>query len=157
MKSTNDDDDEGDWDDNSSTEELQMHEPQSFVHYRCHSEIVERWTRGTVLSGVLDVEGRLYVVHRFGVRSLLLEFLTIEESAMFSFGLWYFELRYLDVEDDHKGSLEGVRVDSYALLLPLPSLVASDTYRYSLMTSHWRTWDGSGNVVQPYSMSSSSV
>jgi hypothetical protein len=155
MKSTNDKDDESDYgDDDSSTEECQMHEPQSFVHYRCHADVVERWTRGTVLSGVL-VEGRLYVVHRFGVRSLLLEFLTVENSAKFSFGLWYFELRYLDVEDDNKGSLEEVRVDSYALLLPLPCSDAN-TYHYSLVTSHWRTWDGSGNVVQPYTMSSRS-
>jgi hypothetical protein len=60
MKSTNDDDDLSEYgDDNSSMEECQMHEPQLFVHYHCHADIVERWTRGTVLSGML-FEGKLY-------------------------------------------------------------------------------------------------
>ena len=149
MKSTNDDDDVSDYDDSSSMEECQMHEPQSFVHYRCHADVVEKWMRGTVLSGVL-VEGKLYICHRFGARSLLLEFMTLEDSAMFSYGLWYYELQCPDVEDEDKGSLQDVRVDSYALLLPL---LSSDAHqKYALVTSNWRTWDGSGNVVQPYSM-----
>jgi hypothetical protein len=149
MKSTNDDDDVSDYDDSSSMEECQMHEPQSFVHYRCHADVVENWMRGTVLSGVL-VEGKLYICHRFEARSLLLEFMTLEDSAMFSYGLWYYELQCPDVEDEDKGSLQDVRVDSYALLLPL---LSSDAHqKYALVTSNWRTWDGSGNVVQPYSM-----
>ena len=152
MKSTNDDDDSSDYgEDNSSMEECQMHEPQSFVHYRCHAEVVERWTRGAVLSGVL-VEGKLYICHRFGARSLLVEFMIMEDSAEFSFGLWYYELQYLDVEDEDKGSLQDVRVDCYALLLPMLSSDANQ--RYALATSNWRTWDGNGNVVQPYKMGS---
>ena len=89
----------------------------------------------------------------FGARSLLLEFITMEDSAEFSFGLWYFELKYLDVEDEHKGSLQDARVDCYALLLPM--MMSSDdvNQRYALATSNWRTWDGSGNVVQPYECS----
>jgi hypothetical protein len=150
MKATDDEDDLNEYeDDESSMEECQMHEPQSFVHYRCHAEVVERWTRGTVLSGML-VEGKLYICHRFGARSLLLEFMTREDSAQFRYGLWYYELQYLDVEDEEKGSLQDVRVDSYALLLPM--LSSDVNQKYALVTSNWRTWDGSGNVVQPYSM-----
>ena len=107
MKSTNDDDDVSDYDDSSSMEECQMHEPQSFC---CHADVVEKWMRGTVLSGVL-VEGKLYICHRFGARSLLLEFMTLEDSAMFSYGLWYYELQCPDVEDEDKGSLQDVTVD----------------------------------------------
>jgi hypothetical protein len=152
MKSTNDDDDLSDYgEDDSSMEECQMHEPQSFVHYRCHAEVVERWTRGAVLSGVL-VEGKLYICHRFGARSLLVEFMIMEDSAEFSFGLWYYELQYLDVEDEDKGSLQDVRVDCYALLLPM--LSSDGNQRYALATSNWRTWDANGNVVQPYKMGS---
>ena len=49
--------------------------------------------------------GKLYFCHRFGARSLLLEFMTIEDSAFFSFGLWYYELQCPDVEDEDKASL----------------------------------------------------
>ena len=132
-----------------------MHEPQSFVHYRCHADVVEKWMRGTVLSGVL-VQGKLYIWHRFGARSLLLEFMTLEDSAMFSYGLWYYKLQCPDVEDEDKGSLQDVRVDCYALLLPWQN--ADDgKHRYSLVTSNWRTWDGTGKVVQPYTMRNDSV
>ena len=151
MKSTNEDDDTSDYgDDNSSMEGQQRHEPQSFVHYRCHAEVVEKWRRGAVLSGMV-VEGKLYVCHRFGARSLLLQFMTKDDSAEFSFGLWYYELQYLDVDDEEKGSLKDVTVDCYALLLPLPRSDGAQQ-KYGLMTSNWRTWDGSTNVVQPYSM-----
>ena len=115
-KSTNDNDDVSECD-NASMEECQTHEPRLFVHYCCHAEVVERWTWGTVLSGML-VEGKLYICHCFGARLLLLEFMTLEDSVQFSFGLWYYKLQYLDVEDEDKGSLHDVKVDSYALLLP---------------------------------------
>jgi hypothetical protein len=155
MKSTDDDDEVSDYEEDASSMEDQMHEPQSFVHYRCHADVVERWTRGTVLSGVL-VEGKLYICHRFGARLLLLEFVTMEDSAVYSFGLWYHEMTYLDVEDDDKGYLQDVRVDSYALLLPMLSKDTEAPQRYALVTSNWRTWDGSGRVVQPYSMNNGS-
>ena len=156
MKSTNDEEDTSDYgDDDSSTEEHQMHEPQSFVHYCCHDEVVDKWRRGKVLSGMLS-EGKLYVCHRFGARSLLMQFMTVDESAFFSFGLWYYELRCChDVDDDEKGSLQDVMVDCYALLLPLPSCEGPNQ-KYALMTSNWRTWDGRTNVVQPYHLRTSS-
>jgi hypothetical protein len=139
MKSTNDDDKLSDYEDDASSMEDQIHEPQLFVHYRCHADMVERWTRGTVLSGVL-VEEKLYICHRFGACSLLLEFITMEDSAVYSFGLWYHKLQYLDVEDDDKGYLQDVRVDSYALLLPMLSKDTEAFQRYALVTSNWRTW-----------------
>jgi hypothetical protein len=46
MKSTNEDDNTSDYgDDNSSMEGQQRHEPQPFVHYHCHAEVVEKWRR----------------------------------------------------------------------------------------------------------------
>ena len=151
MKSTNEDDDSSDYgDDDSSMEEQQRHEPQSFVNYRCHAEVVEKWRRGAVLYGVV-VEGKLYVCHRFGARSLLLQFMNKDNSAEFRFGLWYYEIQYLDVDDEQKGSLNDVTVDCYAILLPLPRSDGADQ-KYAMMTSNWRTWDGSTNVVQLYSM-----
>jgi hypothetical protein len=159
MKSTEDnenlseydaaDDDDAD----SSAEEFQTHDPQSFVQYNCHDDVVWRWTRGTVLSGVL-VKGKLCICHRFGTRSLLLEFTTIEDSAKFSFGLWYFEIQYVVVEDEETRWLQNVTVDCYALLLPLLSIPA-ENQKYALVTSNWLTWDGSGGVVQPYTLSNS--
>ena len=151
MKSTDDDHNLSDYgDDNSSVEEFQTHDPQSFVQYNCHADVVERWTRGTVLSGMV-VEGKVYICHRFGARSLLLEFTTMEDSAKFSFGLWYFKIQYVDVEDDDKGSLKDVKVDCYALLLPLLCPAAANQ-KYALVTSNWLTWDSSGSVVQPYTL-----
>jgi hypothetical protein len=155
MKATNDDDDVSECDDDdSSMEECQIHEPQSFVNYRCHAEVVEKWTRGTVLSGVM-VDGRVFICHRYGARSLLLEFKTTEDSAVFSYGLWYYYLQYSDVEDESKGSLQDARVESYALLLPM--LTSNATQKYALVTSNWRTWDGTGKVVEPYTMHNDSL
>ena len=152
MKSTNEDEDLSDYaDEESDMEECQMHEPQSFVHYPCHADVVARWSRGTVLSGMV-VDGRLYLCHRFGARSLLMEFVPQEESVEFTCGLYYYELRYVEVEDDDKGSLQDVTVDCYALLLPLVLLGCDDNQKYALVTSNWRTWDGKTNVVQPYTM-----
>jgi hypothetical protein len=154
MKATNDDDETSESDnDDSSMEECQIHEPQSFVHYRCHAEVVDKWTRGTVLSGVL-VDRRVYICQRYGARSLLLEFKTTEDSAVFSFGLWYYYLQYLDVEDESKGSLQDAGVESYAFLLPM--LTSDATQKYALVTSNWRTWDGTGKVVEPYTMQNDS-
>ncbi len=156
MKATNNNDDTSEYNnDNSSMEECQIHEPQSFVHYWCHAEVVEKWTRGTVLSGVV-VDGRVFICHRYGARSLLLEFKTTRDSAVFSFGLWYYCLEYSDVEDESKGSLQDAWVESYALLLPM---LTSDaiTQKYAMVTSNWRTWDGTGKVVEPYTMHNDSL
>ena len=153
MKSTDDEDLSDYGEDDSSVEECQTYGPQSLLRYCCHAEMVERWTRGTVLSEVL-VQEKLYLCHRFGARSLLLESATSLDLPQFIFGLWYYELRYLQVEDEDKGSLQDVRVDCYAVLLPLQGNDSNN--RYALITSNWRTWDGGGNVVQPYTMQNGS-
>jgi hypothetical protein len=100
----------------------------------------------------------LCICHRFGARSLLREFMTMEDLAVFSFGLWYHKLQYLDVEDDDKGYFQEIRVDSYVtLMLPMLSKGTEAFERYALVTSNWRTWDDSGNVVQPYMCSQSTL
>jgi hypothetical protein len=155
MKATNDDDDLSEYDDDdSSMEETQIHEAQSFVQYRCHAEVVEKWSRGTVLSGML-VDGSVFVCHRYGSRSLLLEFQTTVDSAEFRHGLWYYYLQYRDGDDETKVSLEDARVQSYAILLPM--LTSDANQKYALVTSNWRTWDGTGNVVEPYTMRNGSL
>ena len=153
MKSTEDNQNLSEYgdDDDSSAEDFQTHGPQSFVLYNFHADVVDRWTRGIVLSGVL-VGGKLCICHRFGARSLLLYFTTIKNSAAFSFGLWYYEIQDVVVEDEDKGSLQAVTVDCYAMLLPLLSCQVANQ-KYVLVTSNWLTWDGSGSVVQPYTLS----
>jgi hypothetical protein len=77
------------------------------------------------------------------------------DSAEFRYGLWYYYLQYTDVDDESKGSLKDVRVQSYAILLPM--LTSDANQKYALVTSNWRTWDGTGNVVEPYTMRNDSL
>ena len=72
MKSTNDDDDLSDHgEEDSSMEECQMHEPQSFVHYRCHAEVVKDGRGGQFFLACLLKESCTFVIDLGHVHSSL--------------------------------------------------------------------------------------
>jgi hypothetical protein len=153
----NREDDESDSDiDDDTEDDNQRHEPQSFVVYSSLAGILRDWATAKVISVVM-VGADVFACYRGSSSSKhLAQFEIAEDSAEEFFGLWYHRLVASDDDSDDNACVEEVRVTCYGILLPLattwPPNQEQDLegQKYTIMTSHWMSWNENGDVVQPY-------
>ena len=155
----NREDDESDSDIDDATEDgTQRHEPQSFVVYSSLAAILRDWATAKVISVVM-VGSDVFSCYRGSSSTKNLAQLEIaDDSAEQFFGLWYHRLVTTDDDSNDNACVDEVRITCYGILLPLattwPPNQEQDLegQKYTIMTSHWMSWDKNGDVVQPYKL-----
>ena len=127
---------DNDSDEDDSREEIQQHQPQSFKTYDLAELYRDLRDDASPISCLVGREqAEVYCCFNRGRGKFLRRLRTVEGSELYHFGLWYFEWKLGDGEEEEADcELKDVDVSEYGLLLPL----VGQGKKHALLTSQWR-------------------
>ena len=135
--------------DSEMEQEVQHHEPQSFVRYPTLLDLTEAWHTHQVLSAVM-VDQDIFCCFRYCAKSLLIKMEVEVDTMEFFCSMWYHSIVPQSQEPENSTlELSEVVVTRYALLLPLKNPLNTGEKHYTIITSDWRSWNRHIRVKRP--------